>query len=65
MGVVERVSRAIAESDTVLSKPAVEAAAFNLLRDESPWRVDASVDSVVNRVIGFGPLQELFDPWRF
>ena len=61
MGVVERVSRAIAESDTVLSKPAVEAAAFNLLRDESPWRVDVSVDSVVSRVIGFGPLQGLFD----
>lgn len=63
VGVVERVSRAIAESDTALSRPAVEAAAFSLLRDESPWRVDSSVDSVVSRVIGYGPLQELFaDP---
>ena len=63
VGVVERVSRAIAKSDTALSRPAVEAAAFNLLRDESPWRVDSSVDSVVSRVIGYGPLQELFaDP---
>ncbi|MDX1468932.1 MAG: ATPase, T2SS/T4P/T4SS family [Acidimicrobiia bacterium] len=61
MGIVERISRAIAESDTGLDGPAVEAAAARLLRIESPWS-DTSAE-VVNNVIGWGPLHDFFsDP---
>ncbi len=58
---IQRVSRAIAEGDTPFSRGPVEAAARGVLQRESPWRVASSVHTVVDHVIGFGPLQSLFD----
>ena len=61
VGLVQRVSRAIAESDTRLDRPDVEAEAARLLRIESPWADTAT--EIANNVIGWGPLHGFFsDP---
>lgn len=59
MGIVDRVSRAIAVADIDLNPHAVEATARRILRRESPWTMP--VREVVSNVIGWGPLQPLFD----
>ncbi len=61
VGLVQKVSRAIAESDTALRQPAVEREAARLLWEQSPLRAVASTRSVVDAVLGMGPIQSLFD----
>lgn len=56
---IERVTRAIALSDTRLDRGSVEAAAAGLLGSESPWRVSESLEPVVSSVLGMGPIQRL------
>ncbi len=61
MGVVERVSRAIALGESALSPEAVETEARRLLGVESPWRVGEQTTRVVHQVTGLGPIQVHFD----
>ena len=61
MGVVERISRAIALGDTALNPRDVAFEADRLLGAESPWSTGARVAGVVGHVTGLGPLQSLFD----
>ncbi len=61
VGVIDRVSRAIAVGDTSLAPHAVEEQARRLLRSESPWRAEESVERVVDSVLGLGPLQPLLE----
>jgi pilus assembly protein CpaF len=61
LGVVERISRAIAESEIPLSRGDVTAEAGRLLDVESPLRRAEAIGGVVDRVIGLGPIQRLFD----
>jgi pilus assembly protein CpaF len=61
VGIVERVSRAIAESDVLLHPTNIELEAGRLLDVESPLRVSETISGVVDRVIGLGPVQPLFD----
>lgn len=62
MGVVERISRAIAMGDTELTSDEVAFAATRLLDVESPWHsAGGEVAGVVGRVIGLGPLQTFVD----
>lgn len=61
VGVVERISRAIAESEIRLSPAEIGAEAERLLDVESPLRVHETVGGVVDRVIGLGPIQPLLD----
>lgn len=63
MGVIDRVSNAIALGDVSLTRPAVEKEARRLLRSESPWNEETGAGSVVDRVLGLGPLHPLLkDP---
>ncbi|MGD2060729.1 MAG: CpaF family protein [Acidimicrobiia bacterium] len=61
LGVVDRISRAIALGDTDLIPVDVAAEATRLLRLESPWRAEAASVSVVDQVTGLGPIQPLVD----
>lgn len=61
MGIIERVSRAIAEGDVLLSPASVALEAERLLDLESPLRSSEAISGVVDRVIGLGPVQSLFD----
>lgn len=61
MGVVERISRAIAVGDTALTSREVELEAGRLLGTESPWHGPRQIRHVVDRVTGLGPVQELLD----
>jgi pilus assembly protein CpaF len=61
VGVVERIGRAIALGDSALREEIVEAEADRMLALESPWRADSARRSVVNHVIGLGPIQGLVD----
>jgi pilus assembly protein CpaF len=61
VGVIDRVTRAIAIGDTSLAPDAIEAQARRLLRSESPWRVEESVERVVDSVLRLGPLQPLLE----
>lgn len=61
MGVVERISRAIALGDTALDARDVAFEADRLLSAESPWSTGTRVAGVVGHVTGLGPLQSLFD----
>lgn len=61
MGVIDRVSRAIALGETSLRPRLVEGEARSLLQVESPWLVEESVGPVVDRVLGLGPAQPLLD----
>ena len=61
VGVIDRVTRAIAIGDTSLAPDAIEAQARRLLRSESPWRVEESVEPVVDSILRLGPLQPLLE----
>lgn len=61
MGVIERVSRAIALGEVPLESGAVSAEAERLLARESPWRSGEALSRVVSGVLGLGPLQPLAD----
>jgi pilus assembly protein CpaF len=61
VGVVERISRAIALGDTAFDPADVAFEASRLLDAESPWQVSTRVAGVVHRVTGLGPVQHLFD----
>ena len=61
MGVVERIARAIAESEVPLYVPDVREEAGRLAQVESPLRNDEVRSGVVDRVIGLGPIQPLFE----
>ena len=61
MGVIERVSQAIAAGDTPLAGDAVESEARRLVSSVSPWRVEDVVRPVVDTVLGLGPIQPLVD----
>jgi pilus assembly protein CpaF len=63
MGVVERISRAIALGDTPLGPGDVAMEAERLLVSESPWSAASNLAEVVHRVIGLGPIQKLFDDY--
>lgn len=61
VGVVERLSRAIALGDTSFEHEELRREAGRLLAVESPWHGPDDVSGVVSRVTGLGPIQELFD----
>lgn len=61
MGMIERVSQAIAASNTAMTRGAVELEAKRLLRTESPWQASQSLRSVLGHVLGLGPLEPLLD----
>lgn len=59
MGVVEKISRAIATGPAPLRPEEVGAEAGRLLDVESPWHDAAQVAKVVDRVLALGPIQDL------
>ncbi|MGB7860461.1 MAG: hypothetical protein WBM90_08190, partial [Acidimicrobiia bacterium] len=59
MGVIERISEAIAAGDGSLSGAGLEARARRMLESESPWRIEQSLVPVIDRVLGLGILQPL------
>lgn len=61
MGVVERISRAIALGDTSLDPDDVAWEASRLFDTEAPWYAAGDVAGVVHRVTGLGPIQHLLD----
>lgn len=61
VGVVERLSRVIALGDTPLVSADVAVEAGRLLDREAPWHGEREVHGVVDRLLGLGPLQVLFD----
>jgi pilus assembly protein CpaF len=61
MGVIDRISRAIAMGETDLNPDDVAFAAGRLLDVEAPWHSEGEVAGVVGNVIGLGPVQSLFD----
>ncbi|HEX6221438.1 MAG TPA: CpaF family protein [Acidimicrobiia bacterium] len=61
MGVVDRISRAIAVGPTSLDPIDVTSEARRLLDTAAPWHGEEEVRSVVDRVTGLGPVQGLFD----
>jgi len=61
VGVVDRISRAIAMGDTSLTPDEVAFEAGRLLDAESPWQAAARVPGVVHQVTGLGPVQSLFE----
>jgi pilus assembly protein CpaF len=61
VGVVERISRAIAIGEIPLDPSDVSREADRLLDTESPWLGPETVRRVVANVTGLGPLQDLFD----
>jgi pilus assembly protein CpaF len=61
VGIVERVSRVIAEGDVLLRPVDIGLEAERLLDVESPLRTSETISRVVDRVIGLGPVQPLFD----
>ncbi|MEA1901943.1 MAG: ATPase, T2SS/T4P/T4SS family [Actinomycetota bacterium] len=61
VGVVDRVSRAIAAGEVALQGGSVRDEARRRLGHESPWMTEATVDAVVHRVLGFGPIQDLIE----
>lgn len=61
MGVIDRVARVIALGDTDLDRGDLATEARRLLDLEAPWLAVGAVDEVVDRVVGLGPVQRLFD----
>jgi pilus assembly protein CpaF len=61
MGVVERISRAIAIGDTDFDADAVALEAGRMLESESPWHAARQVSGIVHQITGLGPIQHLFD----
>lgn len=61
MGLVERISRAIALGDAELTPTDVAIEAGRLLGTETPWHATNRIAPVVHRVTGLGPIQQLLD----
>ena len=61
VGMIERISRAIASGDIELVPSQVALEAERLLQVESPWLLAEGVPSVVDRVTGLGPIQPLLE----
>ena len=61
MGMIDRVTRAIALSDARFDPGSIGAEATRLLGVESPWLLAQSVPQVVDGVLGMGPIQSLID----
>lgn len=61
VGLVERISKAIALGDTDLTPADVALEAGRLLERETPWRASNRVAPVVHRVTGLGPIHGLLD----
>jgi len=61
VGVVDRISRAIALGPTSFEPVDVALEARRLLDTASPWHGDEEVRRVVHAVTGLGPVQEFFD----
>lgn len=61
MGLVERISRAIAVGDSALDPGSVALEAGRLLDTETPWHAASRLDGVVHQVTGLGPVQHLVD----
>jgi len=61
MGLVERISRAIAVGDTALDPDSVAVEAGRLLDSETPWHAESRLQTVVHQVTGLGPVQHLVE----
>jgi pilus assembly protein CpaF len=61
VGLIERVSEAIALGDRGWDERSVASEAGRLLAVESPWYVDDVVGRVVSEVLGLGPIQKWVD----
>lgn len=61
VGLVERISRAIAVGDTDLTPTEVAFEAGRLLDTETPWHAARQIEGVVHQMTGLGPVQRLFD----
>ena len=61
MGVVQRISRAIALGDTDFKPDDIAFEAFRLLDTESPWHNAQYAAGVVHEITGLGPVQTFFD----
>lgn len=61
MGVIERLSRAIALGETEFERADLAWEARRMLDLEAPWLERDAVDAVVDRVVGLGPIQALFE----
>lgn len=61
MGLIERVSRAIAEGDVPFDEEVVRTEATRILSLESPLRAPQAIQPVVDEIVGMGPIQGLFD----
>lgn len=61
MGVVDRVSRAIALGETELSPHAVSEEARRLLESSRPWHTGDQVAGVVYKLTGLGPIQPFLE----
>jgi len=61
VGIVDRVSRAIAVGSTSFEPGEVAFEARRLLETASPWHGEDEVRRVVHAVTGLGPVQEFFD----
>ncbi|MFP4074213.1 MAG: CpaF family protein [Actinomycetota bacterium] len=61
VGLVERISRAIAVGDTALDPDSVAFEAGRLLDTETPWHAESRLQGVVHQVTGLGAVQHLVD----
>lgn len=61
VGLVERISRAIAVGDTALDPDSVAFEAGRLLDAETPWHAASRLQGVVHQVTGLGAVQHLVD----
>lgn len=61
MGLIERVSRAIAEGGISMDDHEVRAEARRILSVESPLRAVQTLQPIVDEIVGMGPIQGLFD----
>ena len=59
MGLIEQIGRAIAKGDAPFSPASVEGEARRKLHTSAPWTVERNVGSVVDHVLGMGPIS----PW--
>lgn len=64
MGLIARVSEAIALGEASFELGPITREAGRLLAFESPWYVDETVGRVVSEVLGLGPIQKWFDDPR-
>lgn len=63
VGLIDRLASRLLEAGVPLSRPALEAAARQLLPEEAPLAQNGVVTSVVDNLLGLGPLEELLrDP---